>query len=164
MWLHTSNIACSRGDLAVSDPFTSIVIQKVDGKTGKPLMGAKFGLYDQSDKLVDSLVSDRDGLVAFSKIAQGSYKIRELQPPEGYAANGKLITVNITETYVNPTEPYVVENAPQPQTAAGSVVMGVPGRIVRTATDTEMSQAVPRAQAYERLGREYANCPQVIDE
>lgn len=114
------------GDLAVSDPFTSIVIQKVDGKTGKPLMGAKFGLYDQSDKLVDSLVSDRDGLVAFSKIAQGSYKIRELQPPEGYAANGKLITVNITETYVNPTEPYVVENAPQPQTG----VSGFPWWII----------------------------------
>ena len=54
--------------------------------------------------------------------------------------------------------------APGTQVPAGSVVMGVPGRIVRTATDAEMSQAVPRAQAYERLGREYDNCPQVIDE
>lgn len=54
--------------------------------------------------------------------------------------------------------------APGTHVPPGSVIMGVPGRVVRAATEAERSQAVPRAREYERLGREYANCPQVIDE
>ncbi len=54
--------------------------------------------------------------------------------------------------------------APGTQVPEDSVVMGVPGRVVRAVTEEERQQSVPRAQDYERLGREYANFPQVIDE
>ena len=48
--------------------------------------------------------------------------------------------------------------APGTQVPPGSVIMGVPGRAVRAATEEERSRAVPRAEEYAQLGRKYANC------
>lgn len=104
------------GTLAVIEPFANIVVKKVDAKTKAALAGAKFGLYDKDDKLIENAVSDKNGLATFSKIPHGSYKVRELQAPTGYTASGKLIETEITETYQNPADPHMVENSPAPQT------------------------------------------------
>ena len=52
----------------------------------------------------------------FTKLPWGKYSVKELKAPSGYAVNGKLVTVEINETYQNPAEPHVVENSPAAQT------------------------------------------------
>ena len=104
------------GTFLVTDPFASIVIKKVDAKTDKPLPGAQFGLYDSTDKLLTSLTTDNNGLVQFTKLPWGIYSVKELKAPTGYTVNGKLVQVEITETYQNPEEPHIVENSPAAQT------------------------------------------------
>ena len=104
------------GTLIVTDPFANIVIKKVDAKTNKLLAGAQFGLYDSTDKLLTTLTTDNNGLVQFTKLSWGKYSVKELKAPSGYAVNGKLVTVEINETYQNPAEPHVVENSPAAQT------------------------------------------------
>lgn len=104
------------GTFLVTDPFASIVIKKVDAKTDKPLPGAQFGLYDSTDKLLTSLTTDNNGLVQFTKLPWGKYSVKELKAPTGYTVNGKLVQVEITETYQNPAEPHIVENSPAAQT------------------------------------------------
>ena len=104
------------GTFLVTDPFASIVIKKVDAKTDKPLPGAQFGLYDSTDKLFTSLTTDNNGLVQFTKLPWGTYSVKELKAPTGYTVNGKLVQVEITETYQNPEEPHIVENSPAAQT------------------------------------------------
>ena len=104
------------GTLIVTDPFANIVIKKVDAKTNKLLAGAQFGLYDSTDKLLTTLTTDNNGLVQFTKLPWGKYSVKELKAPSGYAVNGKLVTVEINETYQNPAEPHVVENSPAAQT------------------------------------------------
>lgn len=104
------------GTFLVTDPFASIVIKKVDAKTDKPLPGAQFGLYDSTDKLLTSLTTDNNGLVQFTKLPWGTYSVKELKAPTGYTVNGKLVQVEITETYQNPEEPHIVENSPAAQT------------------------------------------------
>lgn len=102
--------------LIVTDPFANIVIKKVDAKTNKVLSGAQFGLYDSTDKLLATLTTDNNGLVQFTKLPWGKYSVKELKAPNGYAVNGKLVTVEINETYQNPAEPHIVENSPAAQT------------------------------------------------
>ncbi|HPK16605.1 MAG TPA: SpaA isopeptide-forming pilin-related protein [Clostridia bacterium] len=104
------------GTLSVTDPFANIVIKKVDAKTNKVLAGAQFGLYDSTDKLLGTLTTDNNGLAQFTKLAWGKYSVKELKAPSGYSVNGKLVTVEITETYQNPAEPHIVENSPAAQT------------------------------------------------
>ena len=104
------------GTLAVTDPFANIVIKKVDAKTNKLLPGATFALYDSTDKQIATATSDNNGMAQFTKIPFGKYSIKELKAPSGYAVTGKLVQVEITETYENPKEPIVVENSPLAQT------------------------------------------------
>lgn len=54
--------------------------------------------------------TDDDGLLVFSKLSPGKYSIKELKAPEGYVLSGKVISVEITPTYVN-QEAFIVENA-----------------------------------------------------
>jgi len=62
------------------------------------------------------LTTDNNGLAQFTKLAWGKYSVKELKAPSGYSVNGKLVTVEITETYQNPAEPHIVENSPAAQT------------------------------------------------
>ncbi len=104
------------GTLSVTDPFANIVIKKVDAKTNKLLTGATFALYDSNDKQIATATSDNNGLAQFTKLPFGKYSIKELKAPNGYAVSGKLIAVEISETYQNPKDPIVVENSILAQT------------------------------------------------
>ena len=86
-----------------------LTVKKVDSATKKSLRGAEFGLYDSKDKLLMTGKTDKDGLLVFSKLSPGKYSIKELKAPEGYVMSGKVISVEVTSTYVN-QEAFVVEN------------------------------------------------------
>lgn len=92
------------------------MLKKVDAKTNKLLGGATFALYDSTDKQIATAISDVNGLAQFTKIPHGKYSIKELKAPNGYAVTGKLVQVEITETYQNLKDPITVENSPLAQT------------------------------------------------
>ena len=98
-----------RGDTSFTDEVVQLTVKKVDSATKKSLRGAEFGLYDSKDKLLMTGKTDKDGLLVFSKLSPGKYSIKELKAPEGYVMSGKVISVEVTSTYVN-QEAFVVEN------------------------------------------------------
>ena len=98
-----------RGDTSFTDEVVQLIVKKVDAATKHALAGAEFGLYDAKDKLLMTGKTDKDGLLVFSKLSPGKYSIKELKAPVGYIASGKLISVEVTATYIN-QEPFVVEN------------------------------------------------------
>ena len=72
----------------------SIVLNKWDD-SGRPLEGATFTLYDDTDSVVATTVSDQNGFVVFSGIRYGDYTIRETQAPAGYIASTDVYTASI---------------------------------------------------------------------
>ena len=97
------------GDTSFTDEVVQLVVKKVDSASKKTLPGAEFGLYDSKDKLLMTGKTDKDGLLVFSKLSPGKYSIKELKAPTGYVMSGKVISVEVTPTYVN-QEAFVVEN------------------------------------------------------
>ena len=70
-------------------------------KEGNKLVGAKFAIYNKSDKDCEKPVqiqtSDKKGLVVFEGITVGRYLIKEIEAPVGYIASDKAISVKVTE-------------------------------------------------------------------
>ena len=97
------------GDTSFTDEVVQLIIKKVDSTSKKALPGAEFGLYDSKDKLLMTGKTDKDGLLVFSKLNPGKYSIKELKAPAGYVMSGKVISAEVTATYVN-QEAFVVEN------------------------------------------------------
>jgi len=62
---------------------TSIEFTKNNEKN-QPLPGASFGLYNAAGSLVDTKVSQANGLVEFTEVGEGNYTIKEISPPYGY--------------------------------------------------------------------------------
>ena len=97
------------GDTSFTDEVVQLIVKKVDSTSKKALPGAEFGLYDSKDKLLMTGKTDKDGLLVFSKLNPGKYSIKELKAPAGYVMSGKVISAEVTATYVN-QEAFVVEN------------------------------------------------------
>ena len=74
----------------------NIQILKTDA-TGKPLAGAKFGLYDLDGNLIAEDISGNDGIAAFLDIPYGEYEIREISAPEGYKKTDEVFKASIKE-------------------------------------------------------------------
>lgn len=61
---------------------------------GNPLEGAQFALYDAKGSfLCGPVVSAQDGSAAFSSLPAGSYTVREVASPEGYAVGDVELSV-----------------------------------------------------------------------
>ena len=66
-----------------------ISLTKKDEKTKEPLEGAKFGVYDKNNNLVDTMITNKDGkamskLLTLNKREATTYTIRENKAPNGY--------------------------------------------------------------------------------
>lgn len=83
---------------------SEILIKKVD-QNGAALLGAEFGLYNASGKLVMTAVSDTEGMVRFVGAEYGKYTIRELSAPDGYLLNRDVMSITIDEGYTNSDTP-----------------------------------------------------------
>lgn len=81
-----------KGELVVENepkiPFSFI---KVDEKTGDPLAGAEFTLYQGDENAADNwsmvgdpVVSSEEGIVDFGRLKQGEYFLKETKAPKGY--------------------------------------------------------------------------------
>jgi LPXTG-motif cell wall-anchored protein len=74
----------------------NIKVLKTDSETGKPLAGAKFGLF-KDGVLIAEAVSGEDGVAAFDNIPYGDYEIKETAAPSGYKKSEAVIKVGIKE-------------------------------------------------------------------
>ena len=83
----------------------SLIVRKIDSKTGKPIPGAVFKLEnaDTSD-LVGTLETDANGEAVWSGLKEGFYIVTETQAPEGYTKSECPKTVQVEygkNTYVD---------------------------------------------------------------
>ena len=73
-----------------------LIINKVDGKTGKELQGATFGLYCNDQKVLEG-VTDENGRLEIAGLSKGKYKVRELRAPAGYQNLNQEFEIEIDE-------------------------------------------------------------------
>jgi len=71
------------------------------GEDGNSLQGAEFSLYETTDtnftNPLKTTTSDNNGLVKFSTVEYGSYKIKETKAPTGYNISSQIFTATISE-------------------------------------------------------------------
>lgn len=102
----------------------TIKITKRDSETGGTPQGdatlndAVFAIYDATGELVERLECDSETYVTSNELPLGTYTVKELSPPVGYALNYKSYTVEIA--YSNQT----VEVNRQSYTIADNVIKG----------------------------------------
>lgn len=109
-------------DASVVDAFTfswqkaqikgTVRLLKKDSETKKVLAGARFGIYTLDGKLVQEATTGSNGIATFSDVPVGSYDLKEIQPPVGYALNTTPIRVDVTDGTSDVTLDYTCENAP----------------------------------------------------
>lgn len=78
-----------------------------EGKSKPVLEGAEFTVYDKADKVVDTIVTDKEGKAKTKLLPYGKYRVSETKTPEGYKAVEDfevVISENNKEYY------YVVED------------------------------------------------------
>ena len=72
--------------------------------SGKPLMGAVFGLIDICGTRMCFSCSDREGRVMFKHLCKGFYLVKEIEAPLGYTESEKNILFTIDDNWVNQSE------------------------------------------------------------
>lgn len=60
---------------------------------GTALEGAVFEIYDKSNRLVDTVESNRRGLAVSKALPLGRYTVKEVSSPSYYSVNGEEVTV-----------------------------------------------------------------------
>ena len=94
-----------------NDPLASILIHKIDSVTGKGIYGVTFILYDADNNPIGQFVSDDEGYVHIEKeLEAGKYKLREIEPAEGYLDDNKVRTITVQKGRTTEIE---WENTPQ---------------------------------------------------
>ena len=71
-----------------NDPMSSVLIHKIDSVTGEGIPGVKFLLYDSDNEPIGQFETDDEGYIRIRKeLPEGKYKLRELEPAEGYISD-----------------------------------------------------------------------------
>ena len=71
--------------------------EMTDGNSAYSLAGAEYGVYVQgTDEQVATLITDENGYAKVDEIPAGTYDIRELKAPAGYALDTSTGTVTVT--------------------------------------------------------------------
>jgi len=73
---------------------SSIKIIKQDTETFKPIKDVEFGLYKENDEYITSGKTNLEGIVIFSNLYQGTYKIKELTANENYEKDETVYEMN----------------------------------------------------------------------
>ncbi|GFZ29882.1 membrane protein [Clostridium zeae] len=77
-----------------------IQISKTDISTSDAIPGATISVYTENDELVDSKVTNSDGIVLFDNLVYGKYYFTETNAPEGYQLNKEKHLFEIKENGV----------------------------------------------------------------
>ncbi len=76
-----------------NDPMSSVLIHKIDSVTGEGIEGVTFLLYDSDNDPIGQFETDDEGYIWIRKeLPEGKYKLRELEPAEGYLSDDSVKT------------------------------------------------------------------------
>lgn len=82
---------------------TELEITKVDKDTNSTtpsgegkLIGAKYGLYNQDNKLIKELIIGKDNKASIKNIPFGTYTLKEITPGDGYQLDKNEYKIDIT--------------------------------------------------------------------
>lgn len=76
----------------------TIIINKIDRLTGKPLANLKYGLYNQNYELINEGVTDSNGKLIFKDLATGTYYIKEILKEDDKEFNDAALKVDVKES------------------------------------------------------------------
>ena len=116
-----------------------IKINKIDSETNSckaqgqaTLVGAKYGIFDYNNNLVDTLIIDNNCSATSNLLPFGSYTIKELNAPTGYEIDTNIYSANIINSnIINITSK---ENV-------------IKGKIKITKVDSETNTTTPQGEA-----------------
>ncbi|WP_347562984.1 SpaA isopeptide-forming pilin-related protein [Clostridium sp. MD294] len=95
----------------INNPLSSVIIRKIDSVTKEGIYGVTFLLYDEHDNPLGQFVSDNEGYVWLDReLEEGKYKLRELQPADGYLPDDVPRTIYVK---AGQTTEITWENTPQ---------------------------------------------------
>lgn len=86
---------------------TKIIIKKQD-EDGNMLNGAKFEILDENQELILTQETNEEGIIELNNFLPGKYYIKEIEAPEGYEMNEKLIEIEIK---LNETKNVIINNS-----------------------------------------------------
>lgn len=66
-------------------------------KAGTPLKNVEFEIYNDKQKLIETIITDENGIAISKKLEFGKYIIKEIKTDEDYQLNEKEFIVNITK-------------------------------------------------------------------
>lgn len=64
---------------------------------GSPIAGAKFNIYDENGKIVEQVITNKEGIAISSKLNKGKYTVQEVESGKWYILNTKKISAEIAE-------------------------------------------------------------------
>ncbi|MCW6659755.1 VaFE repeat-containing surface-anchored protein, partial [Aerococcaceae bacterium NML191292] len=82
--------------VANEEAFGRIKLVKKDHEIDTKLEGAKFNIVDATGKVVDTVVTGKDGVAYSKELPFGSYKAIEVEAPKGYVLSNKEIDFTLT--------------------------------------------------------------------
>lgn len=79
----------------IENQIGTIIINKIDALTKKPLKGIKFGLYNANKELIDEAATDTEGKIIFKDLVTGKYYIKELLTEDNKNIDESAIEVEV---------------------------------------------------------------------
>ena len=127
-----------------------IQIYKTDWNGEKNLSGAVFTLKDSGGHDVghDSYTSDSNGMVTTAYLNEGTFTLKEIKTPSGYAALDEPVTITVTTT-----EPAHYDLTVPSGTAVYYITLSGPSDYYTTtpATETDMARITVRNRTVQEL-------------
>ena len=67
----------------------------LDAEAGSPIEGAKFNIYNSSNKIVDTLITDENGEAKSKRLEKGKYTVQEIETGKWYILDEKIYNAEI---------------------------------------------------------------------
>ncbi len=75
---------------------STLKIIKVD-ENKVPLQGIKFNILDENKKVIDTIITNKDGIAESRELTLGTYYYQEISVPNGIALDNTVYEFNVTE-------------------------------------------------------------------
>ena len=102
-----SGLVYEAGKITNTKIKADIKINKLD-QDGNKVIGVEFTLYNNADEVIETAVTNEDGIAVFKDVVYGNYYIKETKTPEGYIGTDEKIEVSVKEN--NSVYSYEIEN------------------------------------------------------
>ena len=67
----------------------------LDAEAGSPIEGAKFNIYNSSNNIVDTLITDENGEAKSKRLEKGKYTVQEIETGKWYILDEKIYNAEI---------------------------------------------------------------------